>query len=158
MKNKTYHIYISSAAGEIVDNETKRYKFDWSILPEGEYELTFTFQSRYTSISHGGSLDSTYPTMVFATMPFSSNRYKVETNGNANSTQLLGLLRPEDGHKESSQIMRGLSAGSTFNAPIYLYGKPQGNTFEVQLKTHSGNATNVPLYDMVINFKLLCEC
>ena len=41
---KSYQILVSSDAGA-GDVNDKVYKFDWSILPEGEYEMSFTFMS-----------------------------------------------------------------------------------------------------------------
>jgi len=135
----------------------KKFKFDWSIIPEGEYEMTFTFQSALLKISHADALLETYPTQIFLRIPFIQCKYAVNSEGTAGSSTLLGLLEPKDGHKGSGDIMRCLVAGASFNAPTYLYGKPQGSEFEVSLKTPTGTANPVAdTYDLVINLKHLC--
>jgi len=156
---KTYTIHVNSTEGVNIDalGAVKKYKFDWSIIPEGEYEMTFTFQSQLQKISHADALLETYPTKIFCRIPFIQCKYAVNSEGTAGSSTLLGLLEPKDGHKGSGDIMRCLVAGADFNAPTYLYGKPQGQDFEVSLRTSTGTANPVAdVYDLVINLKHLC--
>tara|TARA_R110002012_G_scaffold258188_1_gene438526 strand:+ start:43 stop:519 length:477 start_codon:yes stop_codon:yes gene_type:complete len=156
---KTYSIHVNSNEGVNVDalGAVKKFKFDWSIIPAGEYEMTFTFQSALLKLSHADALLETYPTQIFLRIPFIQCKYAVNSEGTAGSSTLLGLLEPKDGHKGSGDIMRCLVAGASFNAPTYLYGKPQGSEFEVSLRTPTGTANPVAdTYDLVINLKHLC--
>lgn len=156
---KTYSIHINSTEGTNLDalGAVKQFKFDWSIIPEGEYEMTFTFQSSLQKLSHADALLETYPTKIFCKLPFIQCKYAVNSEGTAGSSTLLGLLEPKDGHKGSGDIMRCLVAGASFNAPTHLYGKPQGQTFEVSLRTNTGTANPVASnYDLVIHLKHLC--
>jgi len=158
---KTYSIHINSTEGTNLDalGAVKQYKFDWSIIPEGEYEMTFTFQSELQKLTAADALLTTYPTQIYCKLPFIQCKYAVNSEGTAGSSTLLGLLEPKDGHKGQSPhpVMRTLVAGASFNAPTYLYGRPQGNTFEVSLRTYSGVANPADEnYDLVINLKHLC--
>ena len=158
---KTYSIHINSTQGTNLDalGARKRFNFDWSILPEGEYEMTFTFQSEFEKLTEADALLETYPTSLFMTLPFIQCKYAVNSEGTAGSSTLLGLLEPKDGHKGASPhpVMRCLVAGASHNSPTYMYGKPQGNTFEVSLKCSTGTANPVAEnYDLVINLKHLC--
>mgnify|MGYP003657447712 CR=1 FL=1 len=44
MKNE-YTIFISSEDGVGSSAKDKTFTFDWNIIPEGEYEMSFTFLS-----------------------------------------------------------------------------------------------------------------
>jgi hypothetical protein len=158
---KTYSIHVNSAQGTNIDalGARQRFKFDWSILPEGEYEMTFTFQSQFEKLSAADALLETYPTQLHITLPFIQTKYAVNSDGTAGSSTLLGLLTPFDGHHAASPhpVMRCLVAGASHNSPTHVYGKPQGQSFEVSLKTATGTANPVPeFYDLVINLKHLC--
>ena len=158
---KTYSIHVNSTEGTNLDalGAVKQYKFDWSIIPEGEYEMTFTFQSQFQQLTAADALLETFPTQIYCKLPFIQCKYAVNSEGSAGSSTLLGLLEPKDGHKGASPhpVMRSLVAGASFNAPTHMYGKPQGQTFEVSLKAPTGTANPVAdTYDLVINLKHLC--
>ena len=156
---KTYSVFISSTSAIKIDTNKRTFSFDWSILPQGEYELTFTFMSSLQKLTNAEAESTKYPTKVVSRMPFSSDRYITSTGGTAGSTQVLGLLEINDLHKTSTNTMRQLKAGHLLNAPIKLYGRPQGNTFTIELYSHGdGNPTteHTPTYELVLNFKHIC--
>ena len=157
---KTYSVFVSSQAStKTIKHNIRQYVFDWAIMPEGEYELTFTFVSSLQKLTTAEAESIKYPTKIVVSMPFSSERYIVSTDGNANSTQVLGLLEIDDFHTTPTHTMRQLKAGHLLNAPIKLYGKPSGNTFNVALLSHGNGdpiTEHTPPYEMVINFKHIC--
>tara|TARA_R100000541_G_scaffold21294_2_gene31240 strand:- start:1515 stop:1997 length:483 start_codon:yes stop_codon:yes gene_type:complete len=160
MKTYTIHVNSSESIASTALGVDKTYNFDFGIMPEGEYELTFTFQGQLEKLTTADGLLETYPTKIFCRLPFIQNKYEVTQEGVAGSSHLLGLLEPKDGLVGSSAVMRSLVAGAGHNAPTYLYGKPQGSTFNVifaNANAIQGSPNPVPtFYDLVLNFKHLC--
>ena len=160
---KTYQIYIDSslAINAGTGGSQRFYKFDWNILPEGEYEMSFTFMSQLQKLTYAEAQALTYPMEIAIDVPFSRNNYKVTNKddevGFAGSTNLTGLLEIKDQHESATHVMRLLVADQTTNAPVSLSGRPQGLDFRVALFAHTGIVpANDPNYNMVINLKHIC--
>lgn len=159
---KTYQIYVDSANGVVRSAEPAihDYKFDWNILPEGEYEMSFSFVSQLQKLTNTEAEATTYPIILEIDIPFSGNNYKVRDGANlgfGGGTNAKGLLEIKDQHKTSSHTMRLLVSDTKLNRPISLFGKPQGMDFSITLMAHGGTlATNPPLYNMVIFLKHIC--
>ena len=160
MKTYTIHVNSASSIANTALGVERTFNFDFAIMPEGEYELTFTFQGQLEKLTTADGLLETYPTKLFCRLPFIQNKYEVTQEGTAGSSHLLGLLEPKDGLVGSSSVMRSLVAGAGHNAPTSLYGKPQGSTFTIKFADVNGieGAPNpVPsAYDLVLNFKHIC--
>jgi len=164
---KTYQIYASSkdtitpatTASFTRTNDSLEYLFDWSIIPEGEYEMTFSYVSEYTKLTHAKAVEDDFPIKVEIIMPFSTDKYQVNTSGVASSSQILGFLFTYDGFQDSTHVMRQTKATYSDNAPVHIRGKPQGNRFKIHIIDHtsvlSGGARTEP-YDLVITLKHLC--
>lgn len=159
-----YTILISSSQGAGTDTNDLNYKFDWSVIPEGEYHTSFTFVSEPKKVlDSDAAVDSpAQAIMVEVDMPFSSNRYRVDTNGYANSSNVLGLIEVgsvdgEISHTNAFTMRRWKSALD--NPSIKLLGKPTGQSFNIRLLKHNRQtATYFPhKYEMIIKFKK-CNC
>lgn len=157
---KTYQIYIDSSEGTVISSAERNFKFDWNILPEGEYEMTFSFVSQLQKLTNAEAEATTYANSVEINIPFSSNSYKVSNTdglGFALGTFVSGLLELKDQHKTSGHTVRILVADTALNPPVTLYGKPQGMDFNVRLLQHGdGDAVNAPNYNMIIYLKHKC--
>tara|TARA_B100000902_G_scaffold234003_1_gene221863 strand:- start:455 stop:934 length:480 start_codon:yes stop_codon:yes gene_type:complete len=158
---KEYTIFIDSANGSGALTHEKKYLFDWSILPEGEYELTFTFLSNLKKVEEAEAEQITSAMTLEAVMPFSSCRYAVKTDGYANHSNVLGFIKPEEldnwtedaGHFSMRQWVSQVD-----NPSMRLFGKPQGNDFLIRLLKYNGTlATYSPVqYNMIIKLKHIC--
>tara|TARA_R110002020_G_scaffold186368_1_gene384361 strand:+ start:36 stop:509 length:474 start_codon:yes stop_codon:yes gene_type:complete len=156
---KTYQIYVDSAQSEVVSVSENSYKFDWNILPEGEYEMTFSFVSQLQKLTTAEGEANTYANQIEINIPFTANNYRIDKaqDGFAPSTHVSGLLEIKDQHTNSTHTYRLLVADTALNIPITLYGKPQGMTFNVRLLQHGGaGAAKTPSYNMVIFLKHIC--
>jgi len=159
---KTYQIYIDSGLGSVQPGEAaqRNYKFDWNVLPEGEYEMTFSFVSQLQKLTNAQAEVGTYPVTLEIDIPFSGNNYRIRDGaslGFGGGTNTKGLLEIKDQHKTSTHTMRLLTSDITLNKPISLFGRPQGMDFSISLLAHGGNfATNPPFYNMVIFLKHIC--
>ena len=158
---KEYTIFINSSDGVGSNANDKTYTFDWNIIPEGEYEMSFTFlsQTKEVLVAEAGNHSETMS--VEAVVPFSSNRYAAKADGYSNSSNVIGFAKVE-------QVDKWSQSGDHFsvrqwvsqvdNPTLRLYGKPQGNDFKIRLLDHTGTtSTYSPVfYNMIIKLKHMC--
>jgi len=158
---KEYTIVIPSNAGTGTAANELNYKFNWSIIPEGEYHLSFTFISEPLKTFEAVGESANQASQIEMVIPFSSDNYKVQTNGDANSSNVIGLLEVDsvDGIWTSGTdfSMRHWKSKND-NPSLHLYGRPTGMNFQVRLvKTNGDLATNHPTkYDMIVKLKHVC--
>ena len=159
---KEYTIFLSSENGVGAATHEKTYLFDWSILPEGEYEMTFSFISPVKKVLEAEAESSLTALSVEAVIPFSSERYAVKSNGYANTSNIIGFIKPEgvDGVWTAPATDFATRQWSSLvdNPSIRLYGKPQGNDFTIRLLSHYETlATYSPVaYNMIMKLKHIC--
>ena len=60
---KTYQIFANSSNTITPTNnhDSLEYLFDWSIIPEGEYEMTFSYVSKYSKTTHAHAVEENFP-------------------------------------------------------------------------------------------------
>tara|TARA_R110001599_G_scaffold213328_1_gene411086 strand:- start:1016 stop:1525 length:510 start_codon:yes stop_codon:yes gene_type:complete len=167
---KEYTIFIDSEqgtkSGAVPTVDDIDYSFDWSILPQGEYEMSFTFLTplQKTLVAVGEKVNNAM--VVEAVVPFSSNRYKVAspTNTYAQSSNVIGFIKME-------QVDKWSESGSHFsmrqwvsqvdNPTLKLYGAPSGNDFKIRLINTEGVGGFQPsvapvTYNMILKLKHIC--
>ena len=142
---KTYQIFANSSNTITPTNnhDSLEYLFDWSIIPEGEYEMTFSYVSKYSKTTHAHAVEENFPIKLEIIMPFSTDKFEVTY----------------DGFQSSTHVMRQVRAAYSDNAPVRIRGKPQGNRFKVHIIDHTSvlsTGARVAAYDLVINLKHLC--
>jgi len=157
---KSYTIVISSNAGT-GDVNDRVYKFDWSILPKGDYEMSFTFISEPVKTLAAAAEGSQQALALEFVSPLSFNSYRVDTNGHANSSNIVGLLEVQSVEgiwDVAADFSMRHWASKNDNPTIHLSGVPQGNEFRVRLlKTNGVLATVSPAkYDMIVKLKHIC--
>ncbi len=150
---KSYQIYANSLNGTGSSNHTQTYQFDWSIIPEGEYEMTFTFMSVLEKLTTANAQLTTSPSMLAIDVPFSTDKYQVNSSGYAGSTHLMGMLEIADQYSTATHTMRLVKAGYSDNSPVHIRGRPQGNNFVVKILSHGQVGAATPGYDLCITLK-----
>jgi len=137
------------------------YNFDWSIIPEGEYELSFNFISEPKKVTGAEMTDVTQAVMVSVNVPLSGERYKTTTTGNASTSSVIGLIQmvSVDGFADDNPdffIRQWKSLPD--NPPIKLKGSPQGNSIKVELLQNDESlAVRHPTkYQMMLKLRHLC--
>jgi hypothetical protein len=158
---KDYTIFINSSDGVGGVSNDKTYTFDWNIIPEGEYEMSFTFLSETKKVEVAEALVHLESMSVEAVVPFSSDRYAAKADGYSNSSNVIGFVKVE-------QVDKWTDSGSHFsvrqwaskvdNPTLRLYGKPQGNEFKIRLLSHNGvpSLYSPVAYNMIIKLKHIC--
>lgn len=163
---KLYNIVVNSnfctsaTAGNA--NSDKNYYIDWTaVLPQGQYELTFSF------LSEAGDIINVLNNIPLVYVDFLSqgNIDAVQPGFQATSSQFLGMLFPTILHQATDSAT--LRAEQQSNNPIYLVNRPYNNEFRVQIVNNANppvpwvdDATipsPPPSYVMNLNFKLLKE-
>lgn len=110
---------------------TKTYNFDWSILPQGSYELHWTFLSETTNVSYG-----TLP-LVFIDFGGSANVY------NGSNTSTIAPTMNYIGFVKSYLVGASsfFHAEDMTNMPIYLNSRPSNNVFTVRFLNNDNPPT-----------------
>lgn len=121
-----YNIILNSLNKVSGPNTSCYYNFDWSVLPRGEYKVTFTYQGGSNTISYF------YLTTLSIDLGQSQNFTSSSSRTIAPSTQIIGQLltynvRPITTTNTSFLI------SSPDNIPIYLNSVPPNNTFLVEI-------------------------
>jgi hypothetical protein len=126
MKGEIYNFVLFSeiGSGTVAD---KSFFVNWSILPESQYKLTFSFASSNLANS------TTYEAMLFINeMGCCNNIEGMGPYGStANNAGFIGIIR-------DNINMGFLSTNLTDNPPSYLRGRPTAN--QITVKIHRNNA------------------
>lgn len=161
---KSYNIVVNSnfcTSGTSANaNSDKNYYIDWtSVLPQAEYELTFSFISEATNTIN---VLNNIP-LVYIDFLSQANIDAVQPIFQATASQFLGMLYPTLIHQPSNSSF--LRAEQSSNNPIFLVNRPYRNEFRVQILnnenppvawTDDATIPNAPApYVMNLNFKLL---
>ena len=154
---KTYQVYARTTQGSGADYAEQEFNFDWGIIPEGEYEMTFSFISVAKKISEALGVIESVATNVAFIVPFMTDRYDVnKTSGYAGSSNIGGFINFYDGNITSGHHMRQYRAVVSDNAAVIVRGKPSGNKFIVKCTQEGGTLGVMFPYTLVITFKSLC--
>jgi hypothetical protein len=127
-QDERYTIMLNSNLGAGATNNVKTFNFDWSVIPDRNYEVHFSFNSMPMSLTWGSQ-----PLCIINTDLFpSGNVYMPTTSNGAPTTQSMGLAFPY------------VLSGSTFLhaedgtcPPIYINTRPTNNQFTVSLVTNA---------------------
>jgi len=154
---KTYQIYANSNEGVGDDNANKEYTFDWNIMPEGTYEMTWSFRSEAHIISFTFSQIQSVVSKIAIDVPFMADRYEVNfATGNAPTTNVAGFIQFYEAQGHAGNVQRQYRAEVGDNAPVILRGKPSGNTFKVRCLQIGNELGSMFPYVLVINLKHIC--
>ena len=136
------------SATTATDYSQRVFAIDWTFLPhDKKFKVSFKFASRAASLTNS---DPIYVTANF--LPYSTTL----AGGSIvqqNNTSLLGLLkvRPATASNADMQYF----SNPNDNIPVYLYGRPNNNFLEINLKTYAGANANFAnlIWYMVISFE-----
>ena len=155
--HKTYQIYANSIEGFGSDVANKEYVFDWGIIPEGEYEMTWSLVSKAQKISTTLAQTESIPLKVEFIVPFMTDRYEINLlTGSAGSSNIAGFIQYYDSPVVSGHLMRQFRAVNSDNASVIVRGKPSGNKFNVRCTNVGTTLGTMCNYDFVITFKSIC--
>jgi len=161
--NQSFNVVVNSnlctpdTAGNA--NTNKNYYIDWSaILPQGEYELTFSFMSEVNVITTFLNLP-----MIYVDFLAQAHINSCRASFQATSSNLLGFAFPTVIDPVTHYAY--LRADKNSNQPIYLANRPYSNNFNISILNNANPATSwlddsatpqdLGQYVIIFNFKLL---
>ena len=156
-KGRIYNFVLNSNFGGATPATSSKFYVDWSVLPEGEYKVSFTFISAIA----GSDLTSTVnavlyldlgqaSTSIIETSPSSSTYTGVGYRGS-----FLGCLRQVSyavGATTPTDYITYLCADLINNPPVYIFSRPRNNSVSVDIHTSSVSTTTnfSPIGDFVL--------
>lgn len=161
---KSYNVVVNSnfcttgTAGNA--NSDKNYYIDWSaILPQGEYELSFSFISETNIVTSLATLPNIYVDFLSQ-----ANIDAPQPGFQATASQFLGNVFPINLDPNAHNTY--FRADVNFNAPIFLVNRPFNNEFRVQIVTNDNPSVSwvdqanptpqsISPYVMNLHFKLV---
>ena len=159
-KKRIYNFCLNSNFGGNTPATSSTFFIDWSVLPEGEYKVSFTFTSSIASTDLGNTnnaviyldLGQASTTIIEASVALSNNTYR---------GGFLGCLRQASyttGTTTTTDNITFLYADTNTNPPVYILTRPRNNNVSVDIHTSSTttstNFTPIGAYVLTLSFEL----
>jgi hypothetical protein len=159
MKDERYNVFVLSSEGTNLDgNRSIEYSYDWNLLPEGEYELTWTFtmKEHILTLAQMGTLDIAM--LEFKGLNAYTNQVGSKIWGSGNvSSQIIGLFEINSSYHYTDGAGDKVSSVQTIqnkgNPPIRVRSPPQGKFILNLLKTDGS-----PVAESTIDEYVLSMC
>jgi len=153
-KKRIYNFCLNSNFGGNTPATSSTFFVDWSVLPEGEYKVSFTFTSAATS----SDLINNVNAVLYLELGQASTSIietSVALSRNTYRGGFLGCLRQSsfaNGNSGASDNVTFLYADTNTNPPVYILSRPRNNTISVDIHTSSTttNANFSPIGDYVL--------
>jgi hypothetical protein len=161
-KNRIYNFCLNSNFGGNTPATSSTFFVDWSVLPEGEYKVSFTFTSEAT----GTDLTASKTAVIYLDLGQASTSIIEPSAALASNTYrggFLGCLRPTGyatGTTTLTDYLTFLYADINTNPPIYILSRPRNNNVTVDIHTASvSTSTNYsPIGDYVLTLSFEYQC
>ena len=163
MKDQRYNVFALSYEGTTIDGvRSIEYSYDWGLMPEGEYELTWalTMNEHILTLAQMGTLDVAI--LEFQGMNAYTNQIGGTVDGSGNvSSQYIGLLEANtpyhytDGAGDKVAAVQIVASKS--NPPITIRSAPQGK-FIINILKSDGTPvaeTTIADYALSMSFRRL---
>jgi len=157
-KKRIYNFCFNSNFGGATPETSSTFFVDWSVLPQGEYKVSFTFTSTITATDLGNvsnaviylDLGQASTTIIEASVALSGNAYR---------GGFLGCLR-QTSYTETANYVTFLYADTNTNPPVYILSRPRNNSVCVDIHTGSTttstNFTPIGTYVLTLSFEYQC--
>ena len=155
-KGRTYNFVLNSNFGGATPETSSTFFVDWSVLPEGEYKVSFAFTSMVTAADLGSTanaviyldLGQASTSIIEASAALASNTYR---------GGFLGFLR-QTGYSITGDYVTFLYAHIITNPPVYIFTRPRNNNVSVDIHTSSTttstNFAPIGAYVLTLSFEL----
>ena len=154
MKKRIYNFCLNSNFGGRTPATSSSFFIDWSVLPEGEYKVSFTFTSTIALTDLGNSTNAVvYLDLGQASTSIIESSAALSTNTYRGG--FLGCLRQNSfavGTTTVADYITFLYADTTTNPPVYILSRPKNSNISVDIHT-SSTSTNIkfsPIGDYVL--------
>ena len=155
-KNRIYNFCLNSNFGGATPATSSTFFIDWSVLPEGEYKVSFTFTSAIT----GTDLGNTTNAVIYLDLGQASQSIiepSAALSANTYRGGFLGCLR-QTSYSIAADYVTFLYADTITNPPVYILTRPRNNNISVDIHTGSTttttNFTPIGAYVLTLSFEL----
>ena len=160
MKKRIYNFCLNSNFGGRTPATSSSFFIDWSVMPEGEYKVSFTFTSTIALTDLGNSTNAVvYLDLGQASTSIIESSAALSTNTYRGG--FLGCLRQNSfavGTTTVVDYITFLYADTTTNPPVYLFTRPRNNNVSVDIHTSSTTTTTnyspIGAYVLTLSFEL----
>jgi hypothetical protein len=159
-KKRIYNFCLNSNFGGATPATSSTFFVDWSVLPQGEYKVSFTFTSSIAS----ADLENLVNAIVYLELGQASTTIiesSVALSGNTYRGGFLGCLRQTSyatGGVALADYVTFLYADINTNPPVYLLSRPRNNSISVDIHTSSistnTNFSPIGAYVLTLSFEL----
>ena len=155
-KKRIYNFCLNSNFGGATPATSSTFFIDWSVMPEGEYKVSFTFTSAITGTDLGNTtnaviyldLGQVSTSIIESSSVLSNNAYR---------SGFLGCLR-QTSYSVSADYVTFLYADTITNPPVYILSRPRNNSVSVDIHTSSTTTTTnfspIGAYVLTLSFEL----
>lgn len=155
-KKRIYNFCLNSNFGGNTPATSSTFFVDWSVMPEGEYKVSFTFTSAVTATDLGNTanaviyldLGQSSTSIIESSAALSSNTYR---------GGFLGCLR-QTSYSVTTDFITYLYADTTTNPPVYILNRPRNNSVSVDIHTSAisttANFSPIGAYVLTLSFEL----
>jgi hypothetical protein len=157
-KNRIYNFCLNSNFGGASPETSSTFFVDWSVLPEGEYKVSFTFTSTITATDLGNTSNA----VIYLDLGQASSSIIEPSAALASNTYrggFLGCLR-QTSYLSAADYITFLYADTNTNPPVYILTRPRNNSVSVDIHTGSisttTNFTPIGTYVLTLSFEYQC--
>ena len=158
-KGRTYNFVLNSNFGTGAPTASTKFFVDWSVMPEGEYKVSFTFTSAITATDLGSSTNAILyldvgqgSTSLIEASPSDITYANIGQRGS-----FLGCLR-QTSYSITTEFVTFLYADTNSNPPVYLFSRPRNNNVSVDIHTSSvttnTNFSPIGAFVLTLSFEL----
>ena len=157
-KNRIYNFCLNSNLGGNTTITSSTFFVDWSIMPEGEYKVSFTFTSAITATDLGNTTNA----VIYLDLGQASSSIIEPSSALSKNTYrggFLGCLR-QTSYANATDFVTYLYADTVSNPPIYILNRPRNNSVSVDINTSATSTTTnfspIGAYVLTLSFEYQC--
>jgi hypothetical protein len=157
-KNRIYNFCLNSNFGGNTTITSSTFFVDWSIMPEGEYKVSFTFTSAITATDLGNTTNA----VIYLDLGQASSSIIEPSSALSKNTYrggFLGCLR-QTSYAIAADYVTYLYADTVTNPPIYILNRPRNNNVSVDINTSATSTTTnfspIGAYVLTLSFEYQC--
>ena len=161
MKDERYNVFVISSEGVNLDGVSSiEYSYDWGMMPEGEYELTWALSSQNKVSTLAQAIVHDCVALQFVGLnAYTSQTANSVISGTNTSSQIIGLIEIGSQYHYTDTDKFGVInlVESRNNPPIRVRSVPQGK-FIINLLKSDGTlalASSVDEYVLSLGFRRL---
>jgi hypothetical protein len=161
-KNRIYNFCLNSNFAGATPTTSSTFFVNWSVMPEGEYKVSFTF----TSVATSSDLTNTANAVLYLDLGQASTSIIESSVALSNNTYrggFLGCLRQSSfssGNTAATDHITFLYADTNTNPPVYILTRPRNNSVNVDIHTSSTttntNFSPIGAYVLTLSFEYQC--